>query len=443
MKMEYSIKQFSIRKLLDSPIIGLGGFYAITQTTNLGVSIVLAHQLRNLVEISYFEQAGLITYLFSFFWLSGLIQAFQTKHIPLQSGQFFTFYILLFGLAIGFMLGVQLFQKGIGGLMFNQVRIPYLQLYALFMVLSIPLHVVTLWFFHQSDALGQWLFSLAYNLSRLLAFLIPLFLDQSLTMCLSVLCFITFIWHLWMLFLLWRKNDWIWHGAFAKEVLSVTVALSAYAFLGSLIHLIPALIINVHLNQQDKFAIYRYGAKEIPLLSGILTSLTVAYLPSLKKNVVDGLIALKRGTTLLHHIIFPGIIVIIWLTPFLFKLLFGPIFLPAGLIFIILTLTTTYRLIFSQTVLMALNKNKLLLVSILGELAINFVTSLILVQHLGLAGIAAGTLAGYFFEKLFMVIYLRRFHEILLKDYYPVKLGLIYNSLLWISVALIWVLYYG
>ena len=443
MKLGYSISWTSIHRVLGSPVTGLGGFYAVTQMANLGISIVLAHQLRDLLEISHFEQASLVTYFFSFFWLNGFIQAFQIKHRPLQTGQFFSFYLMISGLALGFMVGILLIQRGIGFLMFNQIQIPYIHQFAVFMIFSIPLHVLALWFFHQGNTLSQWLFSVAYSLSRILAFLVPLIMNQSLTTCLWVLCSMTFIWHVGMVILLRRKKEWTWNGDFAKALFSGTISLSAYALLGSLTHLIPAWIINIQLNQHDDFAIYRYGAKEVPLLSGILISLTVAYLPALKKSIPEGLKELKKGTIFLHHLIFPGIILLIWLTPFLFTLLFGPIFIPAGLVFIILTLTTTTRLIFSQTVLMALDKNKLLLVSIIGELTINFIASYILAQRLGLAGLALGTLTGYLFEKLLMIIYLRRYQHISLGDYYPVKLGLIYNSLLWISVVLVWTFYYG
>ena len=82
MKLGYSISWTSIHRVLGSPVTGLGGFYAVTQMANLGISIVLAHQLRDLLEISHFEQASLVTYFFAFFWLNGFIQAFQIKHRP-------------------------------------------------------------------------------------------------------------------------------------------------------------------------------------------------------------------------------------------------------------------------------------------------------------------------------------------------------------------------
>ena len=60
------------------------------------------------------------------------------------------------------------------------------------------------------------------------------------------------------------------------------------------------------------------------------------------------------------------------------------------------------RLVFPQTILIGLQKNKAIMVASFLEIILNVAFSILFMQFWGLAGVAYGTVCAYAFEKLIL-----------------------------------------
>jgi Na+-driven multidrug efflux pump len=64
------------------------------------------------------------------------------------------------------------------------------------------------------------------------------------------------------------------------------------------------------------------------------------------------------------------------------------------------------------------------------EIAVNVILSLWFVRFLGIAGVAYGTVCAYVFEKLLLMVFVRRIGGIRIADYLNVRQHLLYSLLL-------------
>jgi O-antigen/teichoic acid export membrane protein len=151
------------------------------------------------------------------------------------------------------------------------------------------------------------------------------------------------------------------------------------------------------------FAVYRYGAKELPVLLIVANTFSTAMIPVIAADVDKGLAELKRKSTKLMHVFFPLTIVLVIVSPVLYRYVFNESFVYSAVIFNIYLLLAIPRVLFPQTVLTGLQHTRYLLVSSVLEIVINVSLSIYLAGKFGLPGIAAGTFVAYLFDKLFLI----------------------------------------
>ncbi|MCB0588632.1 MAG: polysaccharide biosynthesis C-terminal domain-containing protein, partial [Phaeodactylibacter sp.] len=94
------------------------------------------------------------------------------------------------------------------------------------------------------------------------------------------------------------------------------------------------------------------------------------------------------------------------------------------------------RLIFSRTILVGLNANRMVFYISLLELAFNVSLSFALVPFFGLAGVAIGTVAAHSLEKVLLCWYLYRKFGIGLEKYTNLRWYLAYSVIMVLSFVL-------
>ncbi|MFM2307808.1 MAG: hypothetical protein RLZZ367_2477, partial [Bacteroidota bacterium] len=151
------------------------------------------------------------------------------------------------------------------------------------------------------------------------------------------------------------------------------------------------------------FAVYRYGAKELPVLLIVANTFSTAMIPVIAADVDKGLAELKRKSAKLMHVFFPLTIVLVIVSPVLYRYVFNESFVYSAVIFNIYLLLAIPRVLFPQTVRTGLQHTRYLLVSSVLEIVINVSLSIYLAGKFGLPGIAAGTFVAYLFDKLFLI----------------------------------------
>ncbi len=212
--------------------------------------------------------------------------------------------------------------------------------------------------------------------------------------------------------------------------------LIGYAFMAQWALTFDGWLVNYHfMGDAVYFAIFRYGAREIPIVLSLATGLSAAMSMEIAKDFSEGLQKLKEKTLKLYHLLFPLTIFLLLSSSIWFPLVFSKAFSESVLIFDIFLLTILSRMLFPQTVAIALQEHKILFYISIIELLINILASVILVQYFGLAGIAAGTCLAALSEKLLIAMYLYRKHDIQWNTYTPLNMWLLYSFLLIICLA--------
>ena len=216
------------------------------------------------------------------------------------------------------------------------------------------------------------------------------------------------------------------------ENLKISAPLIASIFVSGSAEYIDGIIVKSKFDDMF-FAVYRYGAKELPVLLIVANTFSTAMISSIAANLENGLAELKERSAKMMHIFFPLTIVLLPLSPFLYKYVFNDSFIYSSLIFNIYLLLAVPRLLFPQTVLTGMQKPRFLLLSSILEIIINVSLSVYLAGKIGLPGIAFGTFIAYTFDKLFLMAVNRFYFGIPVKKYVPLIPYFVYVILTFVS----------
>ncbi|MEO6130565.1 MAG: polysaccharide biosynthesis C-terminal domain-containing protein [Saprospiraceae bacterium] len=150
------------------------------------------------------------------------------------------------------------------------------------------------------------------------------------------------------------------------------------------------------------FAIFRYGAREFPLVIALSAGLSTIMIPKLRE--FNALAELKKRSTRLMHMCYPVIGIFILCSVPLFEFVFGAEYRQSAMIFNIYLLLSISQLVFPQSILTARGDTKLLWYVSIAELMVNVIASLLLMKQFGIIGIVWGTMIAYVFEKIVLML---------------------------------------
>jgi O-antigen/teichoic acid export membrane protein len=180
---------------------------------------------------------------------------------------------------------------------------------------------------------------------------------------------------------------------------------------------------------EETFAVFRYGARELPLAMLLANALSNAMLPEFtnKARLKENLEKLKKSILRLMHILFPLTAVLLLISKPLFPIIFNPMFADSATIFNIYLLLVVSRMLMPQTILNGLKITKPILAASFLELVLNVVLSLVFVQAFGIAGIAFATFIAYLFEKVYLAIVVKQKLSVSLSEYLSINIYLLYS----------------
>lgn len=174
------------------------------------------------------------------------------------------------------------------------------------------------------------------------------------------------------------------------------------------------------------FPVFRYGARELPFASLLYSSLSAALIPVLIRDGVQST-ALRTRATKLMHILFPGTILLIPLSPYLFSMVYNVAFRDSAFIFNIYLLIMTSRVLMPQTVNFALYQHSAIVWTGIIEIFANIFLSYWWMQSFGIYGLAMATVAAYFIQKILLIIYNRTKNGIPIHHYIDMKFYIFYS----------------
>jgi O-antigen/teichoic acid export membrane protein len=222
--------------------------------------------------------------------------------------------------------------------------------------------------------------------------------------------------------------------AILKKVILFLLPLSLHMLIGGGMEYVDGFLVARYF-EVDQFAIFRYGARELPFVSLIISAFAATMIPSAVENEKAALFQIKQQVRTLSYWMYPLTFVLMIVSPFLFPLIYNESFKHSALIFNIYLLIITSRILLPQVLLYSRQHTSILVYSAIIELAINLGLSLVFIKHYGLVGIAIATVIAYFCNKLILIGYVRQVLKISVGDYLDWKNYLLFNSLL---IAVFW-----
>ncbi len=235
---------------------------------------------------------------------------------------------------------------------------------------------------------------------------------------------------IWLLVILFRNGDFHISFPFWKEYLVLGTPILLSVMLSGSAQYVNGFIISANFDP-DVFAIFRYGARELPLVALLSHALSNAMVPLIaREGTAAGLQQLRERSSRMASWMFPLSIGLVLTAYLIFPAVYGRDYLESAGIFNLFLLLITSRLLFPQTVLIALKKTRILMSVALLELLLNVGLSLLLVQIWGIRGVALATVIAYYFERAMLMTYTRISLGISAGQYMDVRKHFTWSALL-------------
>lgn len=423
-------------------ISGLRVFNLLRYGVLLLIGITFTKSGLSPTDIGYYEKLIFIAGAISFFWLTGIMQSllplyknnktFSEKPDEIKkSPEFFNAFILisLFSVIAG--LFIICFSGFLSNLLNDSEKIPYLSIIVIYVILVGPASFVE--YIYLLKKKSDWIVTYGF-ISFFFHFIMvagPAIAGYSIKYSLWGLILINFIRLVWLIILLIKYAEFRISFSFMKEHISLATPLIVSIFLSGSATYIDGFIIA---NKFDTatFTLFRYGAREMPLVMLLANAFSTSMIPELrdKRKLNESLKKIKKESSRMVRYLFPVSIILLITSKYFYPVVFKPEYSASAVIFNIYLLVIVSRLVFPQTILIGLKKTKMILFGSSIEIILNVCLSLLLINIFGIAGVAIATVIAFYFEKIILIIYNYSHLKISPYKYIPVKLHLIYSVMI-------------
>lgn len=428
--------------LASSSTRALQAFQVMRFVAMLSIGVAMARLGYGKTAIGNYEAVLFISGLFTTFWVTGLIQAllplYTRKSYISKDDRLFNAFMVIFGLSVLACLFATILTATLTG--FAAIDGSNLfPLMLLYMLLSTPSTMVEyIYFLH-----GNYKAMLSYGIItygiQVVLVVLPVLFGMGVAFTVLGLIVVSAVRFIWLISLLVHNSKFRINVDFLKDFLSDGIPLSLKFLVSSSGLYIDQLIIGYHFGPST-FAVYRFGAREIPLVTILTVSLSNSMLADFadRQKLSRNLDNLRNESLRLMHILFPISIAAILLSRWLFPIVFGTEFHESANVFMIYCLIVLSRVIFPQTVTQGFRKNGAVLTISIVEMTMNIILSLLLVKHFGINGVAAATVIVYTLEKVLLVAYNTYSLKIPAVMYVPVKAFWVYSLISVSAFAFAW-----
>ena len=410
-------------------------FQLIRFSTLILIGVVFAKSGLATSEIGQYETFLLLSGAVSFFWLNGLIQGFlpsqREQSVSRKSSALFSvFYLLLAfsGLAVLFLL---LLEHSISGFLLKGSPVPFLKYLLIYVLISSPASLVEYIYLIKKQGKKMLIYGItSFFLMFLLVILPPVF-GFSIEYSLVGLVLSAVFRFIWLLVLLFRNSSPIPDFLFIRIHLKQAAPLVFSMFLSGSAQYIDGFIITSYFDDAT-FAVYRFGAREFPLVLLLANAFSSSMLPGFadQSALKTNLEKIRQNSQQLGFWLFPLSGILMVLSHWAFPVIFNVNFTGSATIFNIYLLLIVSRLLFPQTILIGLQKTRAIMWASVIEIVANVALSLWFVQLWGLPGVAYGTVCAYILEKLVLMVFVRQNCGFRINEYLNLKRHLLYSLLL-------------
>ncbi len=401
-------------------------FHVLRQVSIIVVNIFLAKSVLGAEAIGGYEKLVFLAFMVSYFWVNGLSQGLLATYPKLSATEqpklLFQVYLFFVAASLLIFIFLNLTESWIAGYLLGQQDLPYYGFFTFYLLFNFPTYLVENIHLLKEEsksivAFGGFSFGL-----HLLAVLVPIYLGYDFKWSFICLILMAILKHIWLLLLISRVGERGTNFQQLRHLFIVAYPLVLYALLGGFAQVFDSWLVGWYYeNDASQFAIFRYGARELPLALAVASAFSNAMLPRVAADISKALPAIKQKSRILLHLLFPLAIVLALASKWLYPLVFSAEFESSYLIFNVFLLVLISRLVFPHTILMALEENQFIFRVSVIELCLNIISSIFLLRYFGLAGIAMGTVIAYSFEKIAYIIFLNRKYRINLQQYTDIQ----------------------
>ncbi|MFV0593875.1 MAG: oligosaccharide flippase family protein [Draconibacterium sp.] len=405
-------------------------FQLVRYSTLILTGIVFTKTTLTQSEIGQYETFIFIAGAVSFFWLNGLLKALLPigNNTERSKTNVFSAFLTLQIFSLIAALLLFFIQPLFSQVLLNDKPAPDLFLLIVFIVLSAPANLVEYYYLLRNKNKAIIIYAILSFTIQLTLVVLPVLLGFSIKWALIGLALSAFLRYSWLWILLIVNNELFVSASFIREHLKLGAPLVTATLLGGSAQFVDGFIVTSRFNE-EAFAVFRYGARELPLAMLMANALSTAMLPAFAndRNRKENLLQLKTSVTKFMHFLFPATAVLLLISKPVFPIVFNPGFAESATIFNIYLLLIISRLIMPQTILNGLRITQPILVASALELTLNVILSLVFVRFWGLPGIAFATFIAYLIEKIYLSYRVKKQFNISLSSYLPVGIYALYS----------------
>jgi O-antigen/teichoic acid export membrane protein len=268
---------------------------------------------------------------------------------------------------------------------------------------------------------------------QLILVLVPVIIGKDLIWSVYGLIAVSGVRWIWLIILLRKYAEMKISYTFMKEHLYIGLPLILTTLISGSAQYVDGVIVSAVYRDPGIFAWFRYGAKEFPLVLMLANGLSNAMLPefSTRSRMKESLATIRAKSKNLMHICFPATMLIMLFARWLFPRMFTPEFQKSADVFLIYSLLVIPRLLFPQTVIVGRKKTHITLIAAILEIGFNIPVSLFMIKWgYNIVGVALSTFIVYLISKIFLAAYLWIKMKIKPSDYIPLKIFMLYTTLL-------------
>ncbi len=358
--------------------------------------------------ISKYEMLMLLSSSLTFFWVSSitntLIPFYHASDEEKQKRILFNAFAILtiFSVIAGIITAV------VGHYKYPKDA-DLFQMFGLVVFLNTPTYIADYIFYLKGKYKSLMIWGIVTFGAHIILLCLPIFMRQTLNLAINLLVILSMIKFNYTLVLLMKYSLISFHTRLIQEFMKKVLPFLFSILLAGSMDYINSYIVEYYFSPID-FAVFRYGAKELPIFLILANSLSNIYsgeIANFNKNgqLQEGLAKLKLSSTKLMRWLFPSTIVLILVSKYFFELAYNQDLVQGYKIFNIYLLLIISRMLFPQTVIMGLMKNRIFYLVSTNYLIINCILSFWLIGFLGIEGIAYATVISFMVEKILLVIY--------------------------------------
>ncbi|MBI9067042.1 MAG: polysaccharide biosynthesis C-terminal domain-containing protein [Salinivirgaceae bacterium] len=383
-------------------------------------------------DIGSYETLLFVASAVSFFWLRGILQSLLSiiKTDNKKNSDYYNVFVVMTAFSLITIVFLIIFKNSIVKELNNVSSLTYFYLLLIYLFLSTPAYLIEYFYLGLNKPKKiLWYGIISYGLQFICLSLPPIF-NYPLLYSIIALIAISGFRYLWVLSLVYKYSELKLNLKFVLKHLKLAYPLIASSLLSGSSQYIDGIIVT-KMFDTSTFAIFRYGARELPLVFIMTNALSNSLISDFSNYEISvALKKLKKSASILMHFLFPVTIVLLILSNYLFPIMFTQEFSMSAKIFNVYMLLIISRLLFPQTILIGKQYTGVIMKISFVELIVNVSLSIIFVHWIGIIGIALATLIANFLDKVLLIGVVYRKYQIKISQYLSVKWYVIYSLLL-------------